>query len=83
MGQVVAAHNDCGAVFLVVFLQDVLGKVLAAWVKEVERLVENDDVGIVYQCTDDANLLLVACRQIAYELAVVEQFTIGKCLKRL
>lgn len=66
--QVVAAHEDGRACLLVVFLQQVLDGILAAGVKEVEGLVEDEHLRSEQHCSHDAHLLLVACAERAYEL---------------
>ena len=79
--QVVARHDDRGTRLLVVFNKNLLQHVLAARVEEVERLVENNQFGTVEKRRDDAHLVAIARREVAYVLLLVEYLAAHQRLK--
>ena len=70
--QVVGADDDGGSSALLVVGEQMLELVLRRGVEEVERLVEDDGLRLSEECRHDAHLLLVACREVAYELLLSE-----------
>ena len=81
MLQVVARHNHRSSRLLVVVEQHLLQHVLASGVEEVERLVESNQFGAVQQCGNDAHLMSVAGREVAYVLLLVEYLAVHKWLE--
>ena len=81
--QVVAADEDDGSRLFGIVGQQVFEDELAGGVEEVERLVEDDYLRAAQQGADDANLHLVAGREIADELLLAEDFASGEALELL
>ena len=77
------AAEDGGTRLLVILRQQVLEHVLTGGVKEVERLVEHNNLGLVEEGGYDAHLLLVACREVANELFLSEYLIGSEALKVL
>ena len=67
MGQVMARHEDGGTRFLVVGLKQVPQCGLRTGVEEIERFVQNQELGAVKQGGKDARFLLVARREVPDE----------------
>ena len=74
MLEVVAGDEDGGASLLVVVYEQALEGVLATWVEEVERLVEDEELRLIDKSRDDTYLLLVACAKVAYQLLLIHYF---------
>ena len=74
MLEVVAGDEDGGASLLVVVYEQALEGVLATWVEEVERLVEDEELRLIDKSRDDSYLLLVSCAKVAYQLLLIHYF---------
>lgn len=81
--EVVARDDDCSTGGAVVVGEEPLQCLLAAWVEEVERFVEDDYSRVVDECRGDSHLLSVACREIADERRGGEKFVAGETVELL
>ena len=81
MLQVVAGDEDGGTSCLVILLEQTLQDDLRRRVEEVERLVENDQVGSGEHRRDDTYLLLVACAEVADEFLLSEYLALHEMLE--
>lgn len=53
--EVVARDDDCSTGGAVIVGEEPLQSFLTAWVEEVERFVEDDDLRVVDECRDDSH----------------------------
>ena len=79
--EVVAGDDYGGMMLFVVALEQVLDDALATWVEEVEGLVEDEQFRIVEHGGDNANLLLVAHREVADVLLLSQYFAVHEAIK--
>jgi len=83
VGEVVRGDDDGGSGLAVVALEQVLHGVLGRGVEEVEGFVEQEELGLVEHGSDDADLLLVACREVADEGFGADDFAVHKVVEAL
>ena len=76
-----AGDEYCRASLLGIVRQQVFEEYLTGGVEEVERFVEDYDLGLTEEGRNDAYLHLVTCREVADELLLSEYLAIGKAFK--
>ena len=81
--QIVTADDNGGTRGVIVFCQRALQDTLARGVEEIEWLVEDDQRGLVKQGGYDAYLLLVAGREVADELLLLQYLARHQMLESL
>ena len=83
MLQVMTADKDGGMCLCGILFQGTLQDILTGGVQEIEGLVQDDDRCLPDKGRDDANLLLVTCREVADQFFLTEDLATGEMLELL
>ena len=83
VGEIMGTDNNRGTCLAVIALNHFLQKVLACWVKEVERFVKYENLGRGDECRYDTHLLFVSGREVAYKYFSTKHLTSCKMFKLL
>ncbi len=80
MLEVMTGQKDGCLSFLLIGSQKPFQTVLTRWVQKIKGLIQNEKLGPVDHCADNADLLFVSCREIPDKFFLSDYFITHEAL---